>query len=191
MDPENFGYLGCDYMDYVNYLEPWSDGGSSASQYLGCEWFPTSSHSCLTAAAETLRLEGDETLIGPDGAVYDVFYPSKSGDEKAQGQIYYILYIYISTYYDIHKPMVSFEKSHLLFRLRCPTSELLTQLHGHAFGNLVSAQPDFCTGLGGFSFPCIVQEETSTTCSDCAGGGLDDRVNGAYQRNVKYWYMIF
>eukprot|EP00434_Breviolum_minutum_P024537 symbB.v1.2.021672.t1/scaffold1886.1/size97136/11 len=61
MDPENFGYLGCDYMDYVNYLEPWSDGGSSASQ-----------------------LEGDETLIGPDGAVYDVFYPSKSGDEKEE-----------------------------------------------------------------------------------------------------------
>ena len=98
MDPENFGYLGCDYMDYVNYLEPWSDGGSSASQYLGCEWFPTSSHSCLTAAAETLRLEGDETLIGPDGAVYDVFYPSKSGDEKAQGQIYYIYIIYLYIY---------------------------------------------------------------------------------------------
>jgi len=61
MEPTNFGYMGCDYMDYVNYLEPWSDGGSSPSQ-----------------------LEGDETLIGPDGAVYDVFYPSKSGDEKEE-----------------------------------------------------------------------------------------------------------
>lgn len=84
MEPTNFGYMGCDYMDYVNYLEPWSDGGSSPSQYLGYEL--EAPHPKLSHAMPLLRLEGDETLIGPDGAVYDVFYPSKSGDEKAQGK---------------------------------------------------------------------------------------------------------
>ncbi|CAK9075151.1 unnamed protein product [Durusdinium trenchii] len=50
------------YSDYSDYsLEPWSEcGASSPSQW------------------------GDETLIGPDGAVYDVFYPSAAHDEKEE-----------------------------------------------------------------------------------------------------------
>ena len=61
MDLSHHGYT-MGYSDYI--FEPWSDGvsgGSSPSQFAG-----------------------DETLIGPDGAVYDVFYPLKNGqDEKA------------------------------------------------------------------------------------------------------------
>eukprot|EP00438_Fugacium_kawagutii_P026111 Skav224739 [mRNA] locus=scaffold3343:67664:77589:- [translate_table: standard] len=50
-------YMGYDGYDYT--FEPWSEGGSSPSQ-----------------------LAGDETLVGPDGAVYDVFYPQSGHDEK-------------------------------------------------------------------------------------------------------------
>ncbi|CAL1161619.1 unnamed protein product [Cladocopium goreaui] len=62
MDLSHYGYT-MGYSDYT--FEPWSDGvsgGSSPSQFAG-----------------------DETLIGPDGAVYDVFYPLKNGqDEKEE-----------------------------------------------------------------------------------------------------------
>lgn len=63
MDLSHYGYT-MGYSDYI--FEPWSDdgvsGGSSPSQFAG-----------------------DETLIGPDGAVYDVFYPLKNGqDEKEE-----------------------------------------------------------------------------------------------------------
>lgn len=57
-------------------------------------------------AGRSFRFDSDETLIGPDGAVYDVFYPSH--DEKARENLFFIVY--------------------------------------------------------------SSQEETSTTCSDCAGG---------------------
>ena len=38
-------------------------------------------------AGRSFRFDSDETLIGPDGAVYDVFYPSH--DEKARENLFF------------------------------------------------------------------------------------------------------
>ena len=45
---------------------------------------PSSRELSFRTNDQAIRTSGDETFIGPDGAVYDVFYPSAScPDEKA------------------------------------------------------------------------------------------------------------